>query len=143
MCTAQLFTLSCQAWCTQAVTATENLALLMTLCTVCAESRRGRWTVPGAATVLQYALDVQLHINSSWEEDTSQPRWQPWKSLTTLFTAEKDIPEAQRALLLQFVLASPPSFEVRSLHMYSAPTNCSGITLAEGNPQRHARVYTK
>lgn len=87
---------------------------LMAFCTGCAETCMQWWTVSGAAAVLQYALDLQLQVNSSWEEEVRQPRWQPWRSLTCLLSAQEAIPEAHKALLLQFILASPSPCEVSS-----------------------------
>ncbi len=93
--------------------------------------------------MVQYALDVQLHINISWDREMSQPEWQPWTSLTTLFSDQEAIPGAHRALLLQLVLASPHPLEVRNKLSHACAPKRSGITLADTHPQRHAWVRAK
>ena len=94
--------------------------------------------------MLQYALDVQLHINSSWEEEMSQPKWQPWASLTTLFSAQEAIPETHKALLLQFVLASPPPVQVRRrLARMFRSHRILWHHISWWIPQRHASIHAK
>ena len=90
--------------------------------------------------MLQYALDLQLLVNSSWEEEMRQPRWQPWRGLTPLFSDETAIPDAQRALLLQFVLASPSPSEVRSQTCFHSRFS---FTLAVSNPQGFTRAHVR
>ena len=103
----------------------------------CAESCTGWWTLPGAAAILRYALGVQQRVNASWDEEMSQPVWQPWSHLMTLFSAEQaGMPEAHRALLLQLVLASPPPCQVtQQVCLWQCPLNRpSSIVIAEAGP---------
>lgn len=108
----------------------------------CAGHSIGWWRVPGSAAVLDFAVAVQQRINSCWDAEESPPARQPWSYIEALLSDQQAMPDAQRLLLLQLILASPPARQVTpcvgsgdwvSCIIQQAQRNIVGISRGEGN----------
>ena len=86
--------------------------VLTTNSLICAEHSSGWWKISSATAVLRFTLAVQRQINTSWDGEVNQPAWQPWRRIEHLLLVQQAMPRADKILLLQLVLATPPPCQV-------------------------------